>query len=156
MAFLDRFTGDNDYRRAARSEKAAHEAATAASKSQEELNKAQAAAVNLKSAAEERAQFADTMANLTFSGEAKDICHDFEVIYNYWLDKDLKSNQKKVVNEKLELGMLALKNADPVKGAFYEKKVKAEKKKRLLKNLLLWIGIPLACIIFILIAIAFS
>ncbi len=151
MAFLDRFTGDNDYRRAARSEKAAHEAATAASKSQEELNNAQAEAVNLKSAAEERAQFADTMANLTFSGEAKDICHDFEVVYSYWLDKDLKSNQKKVVNEKLELGMLALKNADPVKGAFYEKKVKAEKKKRLLKKLLLWIGIPLAWIIFMLI-----
>lgn len=97
-------------------------AAKAVEKQAEAVAKAQEQAAD--------AAFVDSMAQITFSGDPEEIGQDFEIIYQYWMKKDLKKEQKKVVADKLELGLLALKKADSMKADFYEKKIEEEKKKR--------------------------
>lgn len=101
------------------------------------LAEAQAKAIQAQAEAEAKARemaadaaFASTMTKFTFNGTPEEIAQDFESIYQYWLKKDLKKDQKKVVADKLELGLMALKKADNIKGEFYENKVVEEKKKR--------------------------
>lgn len=101
------------------------------------LAEAQAKAIQAQAEAEAKAQemaadaaFASTMTKFTFNGTPEEIVQDFESVYQYWLKKDLKKDQKKVVADKLELGLMALKKADSIKGEFYENKVVKEKKKR--------------------------
>lgn len=97
-------------------------AAKAVQKQAEAVAKAQEQAAD--------AAFVDSMAQITFSGDPEEIGQDFEIIYQYWMKKDLKKDQKKVVADKLELGLLALKKADSMKADFYENKINEEKKKR--------------------------
>ena len=101
------------------------------------LAEAQAKAINAQTKAEAKARamaadaaFASTMTKFTFNGTPEEIVQDFESVYQYWLKKDLKKDQKKVVADKLELGLMALKKADSIKGEFYENKVVKEKKKQ--------------------------
>ena len=68
------------------------------------LAEAQAKAIEKQAAAAAKAQemaadaaFASTMSKFTFSGEPEEIAQDFESVYQYWLKKDLKKDQKKVV-----------------------------------------------------------
>ena len=77
------------------------------------LAEAQAKAIEKQADAAEKAQeraadaeFASTMAKLTFSGEPKEIVQDFETVYQYWLKKDLKKDQKKIVG--WTVGIIAL------------------------------------------------
>lgn len=77
------------------------------------LAEAQARAIEKQADAAEKAQeraadaeFASTMAKLTFSGEPKEIVQDFETVYQYWLKKDLKKDQKKIVG--WTVGIIAL------------------------------------------------
>lgn len=101
------------------------------------LAEAQAKAIEAQAEAEAKARemaadaaFASTMTKFTFNGTPEEIVQDFESVYQYWLKKDLKKDQKKVVADKLELGLMALKKADSIKGEFYENKVVKEKKKQ--------------------------
>lgn len=152
MAFLDRYTGDNDYRRAARSAKAANEAAAEASRAQAEALEKQTEAEERARKKAEKAAFAESMSNITFNGDADEISKDFEIIYQYWLDKDLDSSQKKIIKDKLELGMMALKKADPMKASFYEKKINDEKKKRITKKICFGVGFAVLVIIMLIVA----
>lgn len=96
------------------------------------------------------------MANLTFSGEPEEIAQDFETVYQYWLKKNLKSDQKKVVADKLELGLMALKKADSMKGDFYEKKVVEEKKKRKIIKIESIVGWTVGIIVAVLFIIGYA
>lgn len=107
-------------------------AAKAVQKQAEAVAKAQEQAAD--------AAFVDSMAQITFSGDPEEIGQDFEIIYQYWMKKDLKKDQKKVVADKLELGLLALKKADSMKADFYENKINEEKKKRKTINIIKIIG----------------
>lgn len=118
------------------------------------LAEAQAKQVAAATKAQEMAAdaaFASSMANLTFSGDPAEIGQDFEIAYQYWLKKGLKRDQKKVVAEKLEFGLMALKKADSVKGDFYEKKVAKEKRKRTTIKIFKIVGITLIVIVWLLI-----
>ena len=163
MALLDKFTGDNDYRREARSKKAANEALARESDANARLAEAQERAIQKQADAAAKAQeraadaeFASTMAKLTFSGEPKEIVQDFETVYQYWLKKDLKKDQKKIVADKLELGLMALKKADSMKGDFYEKKVKEEKKKQKIMKIVKIVGYTVGIIALLLLMIGLS
>ena len=151
MAFLDRYTGDNDYRRAARSEKAANEAAAEANKAQAEAIRKQTEAAERAQAKAEKAAFAESMSNITFTGDADEISKDFEIIYQYWLDGDLDLSQKKIIKDKLELGMMALKKADSMKAGFYEKKINDEKKKRKIKKIATGVGVAVLVIVLLIV-----
>ena len=163
MALFDSITGDNDFRRAARSKKAANEALVRESAANERLAEAQERAIQKQADAAAKAQeraadaeFASTMAKLTFSGEPEEIGQDFETVYQYWLKDDLKKDQKKVVADKLELGLMALIKADSVKGNFYEKKVLEEKKKRKIKKIVKIFGWTVGIIALLLLMIGLS
>lgn len=158
MAFLDKYTGDNDYRRAARSEKAANEAAASASHAQARVSEAQAKALEKQAKVAERAQrkaekaaFIESMSNITFTGDADKIVKDFEIIYQHWLDGEFDSSQKKIIKDKLELGMMALKKADSMKADFYEKKINDEKKKRKIQKIAIGVGVGVFIIVFVII-----
>ena len=127
------------------------------------LAEAQAKAIEKQADAAEKAQaraadaeFASTMAKLTFSGEPKEIVQDFETVYQYWLKKDLKKDQKKIVADKLELGLMALKKADSMKGDFYEKKVKEEKKKQKIMKIVKIVGWTVGIIALLLLMIGLA
>lgn len=128
---------------------------TAASKesaANAKLAAAQAEALEKQTEAEERARkkaFAESISNITFNGDADEVSKDFEIIYQYWLDKDLDSSQKKIIKDKLELGMMALKKADSVKAEFYEKKINDEKKKRKIKKIVKAVGITVGVIVLL-------
>lgn len=163
MALFDSITGDNDYRRAARSKKAANEALAQESAANARLAAAQEAAIKQQADAAAKAQemaadaaFASTMAKFTFSGEPEEIAQDFESVYQYWLKKDLKKDQKKVVADKLELGLMALKKADSMKGEFYEKKVVEEKKKRKIMKIVKIVGWTVGIIALLLLMIGLA
>lgn len=156
MAFLDRYTGDNDYKRAARSEKAANEAAAEASKAQAEALKKQTEAAERAQRKAEKAAFTESMSNITFTGDADKIVKDFDTIYQHWLDGNLEASQKKIIKDKLELGMMALKKADPMKADFYEKKINDEKKKRKIKTIAIASGVGVSIIVFLIIGIVYQ
>ena len=101
------------------------------------------------------AAFAESMSNLTFSGDPEEVIKDFELAYQYWLKTDLKNDQKKIVADKLELGLMALKKADSTKGEFYEQKVLSEKKKRKIIKIVKIAGTAIVIIVlFIMIGLA--
>lgn len=156
MAFLDRYTGDNDYRRAARSKKAANEAAAEASKAQAEALRSQTEAAERAQRQAEKAAFTESMSNITFAGDADKIVKDFDTIYQHWLDGNLEESQKKIIKDKLELGMMALKKADPMKADFYEKKINDEKKKRKIKTIAIASGVGVLIIVFLIIGIVYQ
>lgn len=120
-------------------------AAKAVEKQAEAVAKAQEQAAD--------AAFVDSMAQITFSGDPEEIGQDFEIIYQYWMKKDLKKEQKKVVADKLELGLLALKKADSMKADFYEKKIEEEKKKRKTMAIVKAVAITVGVIVFLLLMI---
>lgn len=120
-------------------------AAKAVEKQAEAVAKAQEQAAD--------AAFVDSMAQITFSGDTEEIGQDFEIIYQYWMKKDLKKDQKKVVADKLELGLLALKKADSMKADFYEKKIEEEKKKRKTMAIVKAVAITVGVIVFLLLMI---
>lgn len=137
--------------------------ATRESEANAKLAEAQARAIEKQAAAAAKAQemaadaaFASTMSNFTFSGEPEEIAKDFESVYQYWLKKDLKKDQKKVVADKLELGLMALKKADSMKGDFYEKKVKEEKKKRKIMKIVKIVGWTVGIIALLLLMIGLA
>lgn len=141
----------------------ANTAASQESAANARLAEAQAKALEKQTAAEERARkkaekaaFAESMSNITFNGDADEISKDFEIIYQYWLDKDLDSSQKKIIKDKLELGMMALKKADSVKAEFYEKKINDEKKKRTIKKIVKAVGITVGVIALFLLMIGLA
>lgn len=101
-----------------------------ASNANAKLAEAQANAIKQQQKMAAEAAFAESMSNLTFSGDSEKVVKDFEIAYQYWLKTDLKKDQEKIVAEKVELGLMALKKADSTKGEFYEQKVLSEKKKR--------------------------
>lgn len=131
-------------------------AASEESAANAKLAAAQAEALEKQTEAEERARkkaekaaFAESMSNITFNGDADEVSKDFEIIYQYWLDNDLDSSQKKIIKDKLELGMMALKKADSVKAEFYEKKINDEKKKRKIKKIVKAVGITVGVIVLL-------
>ena len=141
----------------------ANTAASQESAANAKLAEAQAKALEKQTVAEERARkkaekaaFAESMSNITFNGDADEISKDFEIIYQYWLDKDLDSSQKKIIKDKLELGMMALKKADSVKAEFYEKKINDEKKKRKIKKIVKAVGITVGVIALFLLMIGLA
>lgn len=141
----------------------ANTAASQESAANAKLAEAQAKALEKQTEAEERARkkaekaaFAESMSNITFNGDADEISKDFEIIYQYWLDKDLDSSQKKIIKDKLELGMMALKKADSVKAEFYEKKINDEKKKRKIKKIVKAVGITVGVIALFLLMIGLA
>lgn len=135
-------------------------AASQESAANAKLAEAQVAALKKQTEAAERAQrkaekaaFTESMSNITFTGDADKIVKDFDTIYQYWLDSSLDSSQKKIIKDKLELGMMALKKADSMKADFYEKKINAEKKKRKIKTIAIASGVGILIIALVIVVI---
>lgn len=152
-----------DCKRAGLTSGGGNDAAAQESAANARLAEAQAKAIEKQAAAAAKAQemaadaaFASTMSKFTFSGEPEEIAQDFESVYQYWLKKDLKKDQKKVVADKLELGLMALKKADSMKGDFYEKKVKEEKKKRKIMKIIKIVGWTVGIIALLLLMIGLA
>lgn len=166
MALFDSITGDNDYRRKARAEKeAAHSASEAskaaaeASRAEAAISKAQANLIEKQAEAEEEArekaeeqEFLSQLSNLKFAGDLSNVQNDMEAIYQLWLTNKRKSREhKKLINEKLEYGLMTLKGLDNTKGSYYENKINAEKKHRKIMTIIKIVGGVVAAIVLLIV-----
>ena len=113
---------------------------------------AQADAIRSQQRQAEEDDFRKKINAITFTGSPESIASDFDNIYQYFINfgsgkklinivessenkvdfSNLKSNKtnRKIIEDKMELGLIALKKVDPEKAEFYEKKIKEENKKR--------------------------
>lgn len=82
----------------------------------------------------------DKLRTLSFSGDAQQISAEMEELYQIWIsynpnpvDKLTDNATKtyvKLLEEKLDYGLMCLKSADATKGSYYEEKISKEKAKR--------------------------
>ena len=82
----------------------------------------------------------DKLRTLSFSGDAQQISAEMEELYQIWIsynpnpvDKLTDNATKtyvKLLEEKLDYGLMSLKSADATKGSYYEEKISKEKAKR--------------------------
>ena len=81
------------------------------------------------------------LRSLTFTGDAQAVSTEMEDVYQMWISQNFvgteenKKAQKKLVQEKLEYGLMTLKSLDTVKGQYYEDKINQEiaHRKKMLK-----------------------
>ena len=81
------------------------------------------------------------LRSLTFTGDAQAVSTEMEDVYQMWISQNFvgteenKKAQKKLVQEKLEYGLMSLKSLDAVKGKYYEDKINQEiaHRKKILK-----------------------
>lgn len=106
-------------------------------------NKAATEASYEKQQAEKKAEnqaALDKLRTLSFSGDAQQISAEMEELYQIWIsynpspvDKLTDNATKtyvKLLEEKLDYGLMSLKSADATKGSYYEEKISKEKAKR--------------------------
>lgn len=106
-------------------------------------NKAASEASYEKQQAEKKAEnqaALDKLRTLSFSGDAQQISAEMEELYQIWIsynpspvDKLTDNSVKtyvKLLEEKLDYGLMSLKSADATKGSYYEEKISKEKEKR--------------------------
>lgn len=106
-------------------------------------NKAASEASYEKQQAEKKAEnqaALDKLRTLSFSGDAQQISAEMEELYQIWIsynpspvDKLTDNATKtyvKLLEEKLDYGLMSLKSADATKGSYYEEKISKEKAKR--------------------------
>ena len=82
----------------------------------------------------------DKLRTLSFTGDAQQISAEMEELYQIWIsynpnpvDKLTDNATKtyvKLLEEKLDYGLMSLKSADSTKGSYYEEKISNEKAKR--------------------------
>lgn len=82
----------------------------------------------------------DKLRTFSFSGDAQQISSEMEELYQIWISYNPNFMEKltdnsvktyvKLLEEKLDYGLMSLKSADATKGSYYEEKISKEKAKR--------------------------
>ena len=141
---LDEMTGStsgNSGSGAARGGDAAHSAMAKTGKIEvmKALTEQQAAAEERNAAKNDN--YMSNLRSLTFTGDAQAVSTEMEDVHQMWISQNFveteenKKAQKKLVQEKLEYGLMSLKSLDAVKGKYYEDKINQEiaHRKKILK-----------------------
>ena len=126
---------------AARGGDAAHSAVAKTGKIEVMKALAEQQAVAEERNAAKNDNYMSKLRSLTFTGDAQAVSTEMEDVYQMWISQNFvgteenKKAQKKLVQEKLEYGLMSLKSLDAVKGKYYEDKINQEiaHRKKILK-----------------------